>query len=73
MPRVNLWYTQGKKSQEYSKIFSLLLKKIFSTFKFIFCRYKNRRPRESSVFVLVSIIFVPDFLKFAFLKFALPE
>lgn len=73
MPRVNLWYTQGKKVKSILKFFSLLLKKIFSTFKFIFCRYKNRRPRGSSVFVLVSIIFVPDFLKFAFLKFALPE
>ena len=50
MPKVNLWYTQGKKSQEYSKIFFVTLKKFFSTFKF--------------VFVLVSIIFVPDFLKF---------
>ena len=42
MPRVNLWYTQGKKSQEYSKIFFVTLKKIFSTFKFVFCRYMRR-------------------------------
>ena len=48
MPKVNLWYTQGKKSQEYSKIFFVTLKKFFSTFKFVFCRYKNRRPRGSS-------------------------
>ena len=26
MPKVNLWYTQGKKSQEYSKIFFVTLK-----------------------------------------------
>lgn len=36
MPRVNLWYTQGKKSQEYSKIFFVTLKKIFLYFQIRF-------------------------------------